>query len=603
MWRVLTVVAALTLAGFSPLLAASKGAATGTIQTFEFGSLGSIDVPGPSRGRIATNAFGMRDPWSDGAEKFLHGFLAGRGAAGNESFSTRRVIHDDLGQVHVRVTESIAGLSVVGAEMIVHADSKNGKVVGVNGRFAPDADLPRQATVSANAAIEFAAGEYGIAAGLVVGTPELTYIVVDETDEVRLAWTNLVSYRDEEGDEVDRIFADARTGAAIARHPQVHHARYREIYTCNNGTLLPGTLLFSEGGSSSDPIAMCAYDNAGIAYGYYKSKFGLDSWDGNGGTIKVSVHYGSNYNGAAFLYPYFYFGDGDGVQFSPLACSLDVVAHEFTHGVTHTLSRLNGTLEPGALNESLSDCFAAATEAYSDGSVNAGVWKIGDEVYTPGISGDAIRYMNDPAADGASRDYYPARYTSGDHTHDNSGIQNLAFYLLVQGGQHPRGQTNFYVTAIGMSATEKIFYRALDVYATSSTNFRLMRDYTRQAAADLYGTNSTQHTAVWNAWAAVGNNWFQDIIPIYTEGDAAIGEPYTTITGNLHTGYLFGPNPSNFDLYLEKWNGSAWQVMASSTSAGRNETLVYNGAAGQYRWRVQSVTGLGTYNLYTNRPK
>jgi vibriolysin len=550
----------------------------------------------------ATDAVAVRDAWSNGAETFLHGYLARHGAAGNESLAARRVIQDEIGQIHVRVTENIAGLPVVGAEMIVHADAKSGKVIGVNGRFAPDGDLPRRAQVNANAAIEFAAGEYGIEAGQFAGVPELTYIIADDGDDIRLAWTNLVSYRDEDGEELDRIFADALTGAAIARHPQIYRAKYREVYTCNNGTSVPGTLLFSEGGSSGDPTAMCAYINLGIAYDYFKKKHGRDSYNNGGATITSIVHYDNNLNNAFWLYPYLHCGDGDGVHFSPFACSLDVMAHEFTHAVTQNTAGLSG-FEPGALNESFSDCFGAATEAYSDGSVNGDVWKIGDEVYTPGISGDAIRYLNDPTADGSSRDYYPARYTSGDHAHDNSGIQNLAFYLLVQGGQHPRGQTNFYVTAIGMSATEKIFYRALDVYATSSTNFRLIRDYTRQAAADLYGTNSTQHTAVWNAWAAVGNNWFQDIIPIYTEGDAAIGEPYTTITGNLHTGYLFGPNPSNFDLYLEKWNGSTWPVVASSTGAGRNETVVYNGAAGQYRWRVQSVTGTGTYNLYSNRPK
>lgn len=596
----------LVVVGISPVFAAnSRGAASGaTIDTFEFGKeLGSIDVQRGPR-RLATNAVVSRDAWSDGAETFARGYAARLGATGRESFGSRRVSTDELGQVHVRVSQSIAGLAVVGAELIVHADAKSGRVIGVNGRFAADRGLPRQAEVNAGPAIEYAAGEYGIAADLVVGVPELTYIIAED-DSVQLAWTNLVSYKDENGDDqLDRIFADAITGRAVARHPQYHYAKNRRTYTCNNGTSLPGTLLITEGGSSSDTVAQAAHTNAGITYDYYKLKHNRDSYNNAGATLNSSVHYSTNYNNAFWNGSQMVYGDGDGTTFSPLSQSLDVVAHELTHAVTGSTAGLVYQNESGALNEGMSDVFGAATEAYSDGSITAAVWKIGDEIYTPGTSGDALRFMNDPVL-GGDYDYYPTRYVGSSDSggvHWNSGIQNLAFYLLVQGGTHPRGKTTTSVTSIGMSAAERIFYRALDVYSTSSTNFRVMRNHTLQAATDLFGSTSSQCTQVGNAWTAVGNDWTTITASLSSGGNNYSSSIVTTTTGRL-TGQLFGPSGTDYDLYLQKWNGSSWAQVASGTTSSANETIQYNGTAGTYRWRVHAYSGSGTFNLYSNRPK
>lgn len=579
---------------------ASPAPASEATRVSDFGMLGTIEVPRVERGPTV-NAARTHDAWRGAAETFVLGYTGRRGAAGSESFKARSVLQDELGQIHVRVRQSIAGLPVVGAELILHVEAKSGKVIGINGSFAPDSELPRSAAVNAGAAIEYAAAEYGIDSSLVLGAPELTYIVVED-GSVRLAWTNMVSYRDEEGEQIDRIFADALTGAAIARHPQIDHAKYREIFTCNNTTVLPGTLLFTEGGSSTDSTAMAAYNNLGIAYDYYDDNHNRDSWDGEGATIRASVHYGVNVNNAAWApQQQFWFGDGNGVLFSPLAFSLDIVAHEFTHAVDQeTANLVGGSSEPGMLNESIADCLGAAAEAYSDGSVNAGVWKIGDEVYTPGTSGDALRYMNDPAING-DRDYYPGRSIGGD-PHSNGGIQNLAFYLLVQGGSHPRGKTFYNVSSIGMTAAEKIFYLALAAYADSGTNFREMREHTRKAAEEIYGLNSTQHTAVWNAWAAVGNHWWEDFATM-ANGATIITSTYTSSSSsNYHTGHLDGPAGTNFSLYLERWDGTTWQIAASDLTSGSDEILAYKGPTGQYRWRVHALTGSGSLKLYTNRP-
>lgn len=586
---VVVVAVALSLVGANVEAAsAGRGRDASVVEAFEFGRFGHV-----GRGDVRENA-----------RTFARNYAARRGAAGSEEFGASRSQRDELGQVHIRLNQSIAGLPVVGAELIVHIDESSGAILGINGQFAADRGLSRAPRVGAGAAIEHAAAEYGIYDFEVVGVPELTYII-SANGTVGLAWTNLVSYESEEGPELDRIFASAIDGEPLDRHPQIHRAKYRKTYTCNNGTSLPGTLLFNEGGSSSDTVAMAAYNNAGTTYDYYKLKHNRDSYNNAGATLVSSVHYSSNYNNAFWNGSQMVYGDGDGTTFAPLARSLDVVAHELTHAVTGSTAGLVYRNESGALNEAMSDIFGAATEAYKVGSINSNTWKIGEDVYTPGTAGDALRYMNDPALAG-DYDYYPTRYvgtSDNGGVHWNSGVANLAYYLLVSGGTHPRSKTTNAVTAIGMAAAEKIFYRALDVYTTSSTNFRVMRDYTLRAATDLYGSTSTQYTQTGNAWTAVGNAWTRYNTSITTSGGTSTQASYTTTTTGYHTGQLLGPSGTDFDLYLQKWNGSSWANVASGATASNNETVQYNGTAGSYRWQVKSYSGTGTFNLYGNRPK
>ena len=69
-----------------------------------------------------------------------------------------------------------------------------------------------------------------------------------------------------------------------------------------------------------------------------------------------------------------------------------------------------------------------------------------------------------------------------------------------------------------------------------------------------------------------------------------------------HQGWLQGPTGTDFDLYLYKWNGSSWVVVASGTTSSNNETVSYSGTAGYYEWEVRSYSGSGSYNLYLKHP-
>jgi Zn-dependent metalloprotease len=122
------------------------------------------------------------------------------------------------------------------------------------------------------------------------------------------------------------------------------------------------------------------------------------------------VHHSTNYTNAFWNGTQMVYGDSDGVQSAPLGKSLDVTVHELTHAVTSSESNLTYSNESGALNEGMSDIFSAYCEAWTKGwVVDAAVWMIGDDVWTPGTAGDALRYMANPTQDGSSKDYYPTR--------------------------------------------------------------------------------------------------------------------------------------------------------------------------------------------------
>jgi len=69
-----------------------------------------------------------------------------------------------------------------------------------------------------------------------------------------------------------------------------------------------------------------------------------------------------------------------------------------------------------------------------------------------------------------------------------------------------------------------------------------------------------------------------------------------------HVGCLDGPDGVDFDLALEKWNGSSWVVVARSISSGPDEEITYSGTSGYYSWVVESYSGSGSYTFGLDRP-
>ncbi|MEM9292636.1 MAG: M4 family metallopeptidase [Acidobacteriota bacterium] len=614
LFKLSLIVAALALLVFNvPATAADLGA--------DVVSLGANGTPDFLRGDLGTLTAGISK--RQAAEDFLAGFATERlGANGDEDFVAYDVLRDDIGQVHVRVQQFANGLPVVGGELIVHAIRNGNKVFAVNGQFVPAADLDVITTVQAPTALKQAAADAGLNELEQLSEAELVYVLTD-TGSAHLAWQIKVQFLSEDGLEIDYLYADATTGAFVTRHPTIHRAKSWRTYDGNNGSSLPGSLRCTNGSCSGASTVIQTIDSyTSQSYDYYNARFGRDSYNGSGATINSTGHHRSNYVNAFWNGSQLVYGDGDGVNSGPLGNAFDVVAHELSHAVTQFTSGLIYQNESGALNEGMSDIFAAGAEVYKDGSINSGTWLVGEDTWTPGTAGDALRYMDNPTQDGSSYDYYPTRYTgSADNggVHWNSGIANLAFHLLVEGGTHPRGVTTTNVSGIGMSKSEQIFYRAQTVYLTSGSSFSAARNATANAASDLYGSSSSEVDSVNDAWCAVGVG---SCGGGGGPGGGTCPSGYNTYTGNLSAGQsgntspgsasgsfngqLDGPSGADFDLYLQKESCSWWSCsygnVAQGTTPSDDETVNYNGTSGNYRWRITAYSGNGSFTLCTNKP-
>jgi Zn-dependent metalloprotease len=262
----------------------------------------------------------------------------------------------------------------------------------------------------------------------------------------------------------------------------------------------PATLVRAEGAAASkDPAVNEAYDGLGATFNFFYKLFGWDSIDGAGLPLNGLVHYGAQYDNAFWNGRSMVFGDGDGKLFVRFTKSIDVIAHELTHGVTeHTLG-LNYSGQSGALNESVSDVFGSMVKQYAKKQTAATAdWLIGNDIVGPELA-PALRNMKAPGT-ANKYDDQPADMTGYVRTradnggvHTNSGIPNRAFALTA--------------LAIGGNSWEgagRIWWATLrDTAVKPNATFKQFANSTVKQAGLLFGPVSAQSTAVKTAWQTV----------------------------------------------------------------------------------------------------
>ncbi|WP_229792458.1 M4 family metallopeptidase [Cognatilysobacter bugurensis] len=216
--------------------------------------------------------------------------------------------------------------------------------------------------------------------------------------------------------------------------------------------------------------------------------------------LTMRVHYSNNYENAFWNGSSMTFGDG-ATKFYPLV-SLDVAAHEVSHGYTEQNSGLQYSNQSGGINEAFSDISGEAAEFFDRG---ANDYLIGYDI----VKGSgSLRYMCNPPQDGRSIDN-AANYTTGMNVHYSSGVYNKAFCLLSKktGWDVPRGF--------------KAFARANDLYWSATENFNSGAADVVRAACDL-GYNGSD---VVSAFSAVGVS--AGTVPAGCGGSGGGGQTYT----------------------------------------------------------------------------
>jgi Zn-dependent metalloprotease len=231
----------------------------------------------------------------------------------------------------------------------------------------------------------------------------------------------------------------------------------------------------------------------------YDEVYGRDSYDGNGHPVSLTVHYGRDYANAFWDGTQLVFGDGDGRVFERFTKPVDVLAHELTHAITEHTAGLVYEGQSGALNESVSDVFAACLKQRLLGQDSGEAdWLIGAGLFRPGIEARGLRDMAAPGTAyddpllgkdpqvGHLDDYVETTADNGG-VHLNSGIPNRAFQLAA--------------TAIGGASWDgagRVWYAAL-----TGGRVRPDTDFVGFAAATVDAAGD--HTdAVRQAWQDVG---------------------------------------------------------------------------------------------------
>ncbi|MDF2522311.1 MAG: bacillolysin [Clostridia bacterium] len=459
-----------------------------------------------------------------------------------QNFRTMKVKTDELGFTHVKLQQVVDSIPVFGNEYLVHFDKDN-NVYASNGEF--DIDARNYKTkgdfIKAKDAMEIAKKDVGYAEGSEINQEDIItadlYLYKSAEEYipvylVRVSWMHEDSFGDwkvmvdaVEGNVVDKfdgikyggnntdkpvtgtnaigtgtgVLGDTKTinltlSSGLYYLQDNTRATYGIFtYNANNRTRLPGTLMSDTDttwNSSVQYAGVDAHYYVGKVYDYYKNIHSRNSLNNAGLALKATVHYKIDYVNAFWNGTQIVFGDGDGVQSLPLSGGFDIVAHELTHGVDSYEADLLYQDQSGALSESFADTLATAAEYYAQPAQFD--WLIGEDVWTPAISGDALRSMEDPTLYGDPAHMNDYVYTSADYggVHTNSGIPNKAAYLVGSN--------------IGVDKMGKIYYRALSTYLISTSDFSDCRAACLQSAADLYGANGTEYNAVVNAFDAVG---------------------------------------------------------------------------------------------------
>lgn len=274
------------------------------------------------------------------------------------------------------------------------------------------------------------------------------------------------------------------------------------ILTVDAQGTAPGSFSFSHVASPTNTwtatnrrAAISAHYNAGEAFSYYKNVHNRNSIDGQGGTIVSIVHVADD-NGGGLDNAYW---NGQAMFYGDGAQSFRPLAGGLDvggHEMTHGVIQHTANLEYRTQSGAINEHMADVFGAMMDRSD----WLLGEDVVQPGVyPGGALRSLSDPHnGTTASGNGWQPRTMSEFYAgpDDNGGVH-------INSGI-PNWAYYKFATAISKDHGEQIWYRALSTYLTRSSQFLDLRLATIRAATDLYGAGSADVTALGTAFDQVG---------------------------------------------------------------------------------------------------
>nr|WP_284730705.1 M4 family metallopeptidase [Shewanella jiangmenensis] len=436
------------------------------------------------------------------------------GLANGHSFAAGKSVTTAAGQKKVKQQQMFNGVKVYGRHLVVSSDGDiYGEAAAIDETFNVKPALTQgQAIAALNKAFPGAAAS---------GHKDVELVVLTEGDAPRLAYR--VSFLSEGNNSISRPagLVDAMSGEVIRHWNELMTAKNGAGKPGSGGGTTPGTAFDAMGPGGNAKIGqyyygsdygalkveaangVCTMKNPNVqtvdmanstrrgnVYSFtcpentYRAINGayspLNDAHYFGGVIfnmykdwyntapltfqlEMRVHYGRSYENAFWDGRAMSFGDGANT-FYPLV-SLDVSAHEVSHGFTEQNSGLEYSAQSGGMNEAFSDMAGEAAEYYMRGHND---WMVGYDIFK---GNGALRYMNDPTKDGRSIGH-ASNYSSGMDVHYSSGVYNKAFYLLAsKGGWNTQKAFDVFVLANQM-------------YWSATSTFNQGACGVQQAAAD-----------------------------------------------------------------------------------------------------------------------
>lgn len=448
------------------------------------------------------------------------------------------------GYAHFRYQQTYQGIPVFGSAYTIH--QKNGTATHASGYYLPLIDLSVRPLIDESAAMQSAVQYMRTA----LYTPENQdhtvslkendrpdpgLVIIDRafpqsSENYALAYeielTSINPY------DKRKYFVDATTGQVLLDIPLLMHqavpaqgvTKYYGTQsitidslspdqfvlrdpTRNGNTTLNGDLQAWTNTSNNwdltnenqDEVALDAHYCTQEFHDFMLEKFDWNGLNDEGLPMNVVVHAG-NFINAFWNGEYAAFGDGD-CHHGPLT-TLEVVAHEFMHGVTDYTSDLIYSRESGAINESMSDVFGKALEYYTtpdDFNWNLGA-SFGQTPYAR-----FFRSFEDPNSKEHPKFYGGEFWEDGGGVHTNSSVGNHWFYQMVNGGSGINEAGEPYdIEPLGMDKAIQIVFLTQKAYLTPSSDYQMYYETSLIAAEEIYGAQAPEIESVREAWKVVG---------------------------------------------------------------------------------------------------
>ncbi|WP_143436587.1 M4 family metallopeptidase [Hymenobacter crusticola] len=571
-----------------------------------------------------------------------------------QEFRVVEASRDNLGQTHVRLTQTWKGLPVYGSEIVVHLDAQ-GQANLLSGRYFRSPSQLTNTTPALPAATAASQAETQLRTKTKVQTlsadakrllhyagPSSELVIFHATPGSApvLAWH--VTTRPSLVQRWES-FVDARTGAVLQQYESscttdgprtatgvdlngktqsLHTYEYSSKFYLLDGSQamfnlgqskLPdepvgGLLTIDANNTYGDKAvithvnsanntwaagqksAISAHYNAGIAYSYYRNTHSRNSLDGQGGTMISMVRVADD-DGTGLDNAYW---NGRFISYGEGNVGFSPLAGGLDvagHEMTHGVVEKTANLEYKGQSGALNESFADVFGAMMDRDD----WNIGEDVVKrSSFPSGTLRSLSDPHNGGGSlndRGFQP-RTMSELYTgsQDNGGVH-------INSGI-PNWAFYKFATAIGKEHAEQVWYRTLTTYLTRSSQFLDLRLGVIQAATDLYGASSTEVNAARAAFDAVGilNGTSQPTpghnLPINPGQDYILS--YDTDASTQGTWFISNTEASNFSRL------SNTEAISKPSITDQGNVAVFVDAT--HRIRALQLSNSPTESIVQNQP-